>query len=110
MQAMVNSTSCMSRYSVGVLCTALGSLKVSTLTVMINQPVRSEGTRYFFLSKSPILAFGAFSTMTYKMTQTTYYFTHTKCTCNNKLLQELTLHVAASSIKNNTCNNGNQLQ
>merc|ERR1719507_2657643 len=26
--------------------------------------VRSEGTRYFFLSRSPILAFGDFSTMT----------------------------------------------
>lgn len=27
-------------------------------------PVRSEGTRYFFLSRSPILALGAFSTIT----------------------------------------------
>lgn len=29
-------------------------------------PVRSEGTRYFFLSRSPILALGAFSTITWK--------------------------------------------
>lgn len=28
-------------------------------------PVRSEGTRYFFLSRSPILALGAFSTITW---------------------------------------------
>ena len=40
-------------------------------SVSWNQPVKSEGTRYFFLSKSPILALGAFSTMTYKMTETT---------------------------------------
>ena len=28
-------------------------------------PVRSEGTKYFFLSRSPMRALGAFSTITY---------------------------------------------
>lgn len=32
-------------------------------------PVRSEGTRYFLLSKSGTLALGAFSTITWKETE-----------------------------------------
>ena len=34
-----------------------------------NVPVKSDGTKYFFLSRSAILALAAFSTITYKTNQ-----------------------------------------
>jgi len=65
---------------------------VQCILKVINQPVKSEGTRYFFLSKSPILALGAFSTMTFKLTKTknsaSYMYTrHVHLTCKIKFYQ-----------------------